>query len=69
MIHIIKDLAAELLDAVVERAEARCLVKQAHHALSVANKRYAKALRAIEVQGCSDNYKKDVDNSQAKEEQ
>lgn len=64
-----KDLATELHDAAVERAEARCLVKQAHHALSVANKKYAKALRAIEVQVCADNYKKDVNNSQAEEEQ
>lgn len=65
----VKNLATELHDAAVERAEARCLVKQAHHALSVANKKYAKALRAIEVQVCSDNYKKDVNNSQAEEEQ
>lgn len=65
----VKNLAAELHDAAVERAEARCLVKQAHHALSVANKKYAKALRAIEVQVCADNYKKDVDNSQAEEKQ
>lgn len=64
-----KDLATELHDAAVERAEARCLAKQAHHALSIANKKYAKALRAIEVQVCADNYKKDVDNSQAEEEQ
>lgn len=64
-----KDLATELHDAAVERAEARCLVMQAHHALSAAKKRYAKALRAIEVQVCSDNYKKDVDNSQAEEEE
>lgn len=64
-----KDLATELHNAAVERAEARCLVMQAHHALSAAKKRYAKALRAIEVQVCSDNYKKDVDNSQAEEEQ
>lgn len=65
----VKDLATDLCNAAVERAEARCLVKQAHHALSVANKKYAKALRAIEVQVCADNYKKDVDNSQAEEEQ
>lgn len=65
----VKDLAAELHDAVVERVKARCLVMQAHHALSAAKKRYAKALRAIEVQVCSDNYKKDVDNSQAEEEE
>ncbi|MFU0530952.1 hypothetical protein [Gardnerella vaginalis] len=32
---VVKDLAAELHNAVVERVEARCLVKQAHHALSV----------------------------------
>lgn len=67
--HVIKDLAAELHDAAVERAEARCLVKQAHHALSVANKKYAKALRAIAVQVCADKYEKDVNNSQAEEEQ
>lgn len=67
--HVIKDLAAELHDAAVERAKARCLVKQAHHALSVANKRYAKALRFIEVQMCADNYENDVNNSQAEEEQ
>nr|DAI48928.1 MAG TPA: hypothetical protein [Caudoviricetes sp.] len=66
---VVKDLAAELHNAVVERVEARCLVKQAHHALSVANKKYAKALRAIEVQVCADNYEKDVDNSQAEEEE
>lgn len=65
----VKNLAAELHDAAVERAEARCLVKQAHHALSVANKKYAKALRAIEVQVCADKYEKDVNNSQAEEEQ
>lgn len=65
----VKDLAAELRDAAVERAEARCLVMQAHHALSAAKKRYAKALRAIEVQVCADKYEKDVNNSQAEEEQ
>ena len=64
-----KDLAAELHNAAVERAEARCLVMQAHHALSAAKKRYAKALRTIEVQVCADKYKKDIDNSQAEEEQ
>lgn len=65
----VKNLAAELHDAAVERAEARCLVKQAHHALSVANKKYAKALRAIEVQVCADNYEKDVNNSHTEEKQ
>lgn len=65
----VKNLAAELHDAAVERTEARCLVKQAHHALSAANKKYAKALRAIEVQVCADNYKKDVNNSQEEEEE
>lgn len=64
-----KDLAAELHDAAVERAEARCLVMQAHHALSAAKKRYATALRAIAVQVCADKYKNDVNNSQAKEEE
>ncbi len=64
-----KDLAAELHDAAVERAEARCLVEQAHHALSAAKKRYANALRAIAVQVCADKYEKDVNNSQAEEEQ
>lgn len=65
----VKDLATELQNAAVERAEARCLVRQAHHALSAAKKRYAKALRAIEVQVCADKYKNDVDNSQAEEEE
>ena len=60
---------SEIKDLAAERAEARCLVKQAHHALSAANKKYAKALRAIEVQVCADKYKKDIDNSQAEEEQ
>ena len=64
-----KDLAAELHDAAVERAGARCLVMQAHNALSAAKKRYAKALRAIEVQVCADNYEKDVNNSHTEEEQ
>ncbi|MFP1698281.1 hypothetical protein [Gardnerella vaginalis] len=64
-----KDLATELHDAAVERAEARCLVMQAHHTLSAAKKRYAKALRAIAVQVCADKYEKDVNNSQAEEEQ
>lgn len=64
-----QDLATELHDAAVERAEARCLVMQAHHALSAAKKRYAKALRAIAVQVCADKYEKDVNNSQEEEEQ
>lgn len=67
--RVIKDLAAELHDAAVERAEARCLMRQAYHAQSAAKKRFAKALRAIAVQVCADKYEKDVNNSQAEEEQ